>query len=185
MIVLLFTPYHMNKILNNFFHTWKIKFDFFIIGAAYFPTGVQLSLSRCCTKAGVPSHCIGLCNPVRSVARSLGNRINACTEYDEDIEKCWDSYEKIREQRIPELDTNGEQLFQFYRLLYLLYHVIFYSLLNKLNLIWFVFHSVFIRRIWATSTREKSESCNKGAVSPRRASWTWWETSNGAMERNQ
>ena len=107
------------EILNNFLCTWKIKFDFFIIGAAYFPTGVQLSLSRCCTKAGVPSHCIGLCNPVRSVARSLGNRINECTEYDEVIEKCWDSYEKIREQRIPELDTNGEQLFQFYRLLYL------------------------------------------------------------------
>ena len=171
----------MIDIRNIFSDTWKIKFNFFITGAADLPDPV----SMCCNKAGVPKHCMWLCTPVSPEARSLGNRINDCTKYDEDIEKCWDSYEKIREQRIPELDTNGEQLFQFYRLLYLLYHVIFYSLLNKLNLIWFVFHSVFIRRIWATSTREKSESCNKGAVSPRRASWTWWETSNGAMERNQ
>ena len=67
----------------------------------------------CCINAGVPKDCLGLCTSVRSVARSLGNRINACTEYDEDIEKCWDSYEKIREQPIPEPDTIGEKLFQF------------------------------------------------------------------------
>jgi len=73
-------------------------------GAADLPIGGG-TVSGCCNKAGVPSHCLGLCTPVPSVARSLENRINACTEYDEDIEKCWDSYEKIREQPIPEPDT--------------------------------------------------------------------------------
>ena len=86
-----------------------IKFNFFKIGASDLPFGGG-AVSGCCNKAGVPSHCLGLCSPVPSVARSLGNRINACTEYDEDIEKCWDSYEKIRKQPIPEPDTIGKHL---------------------------------------------------------------------------
>ena len=57
---------------------------------------------------------MGLCTPVRSVARSLGNRINNCTEYDEDIDKCW-------EQPVPKPDKIGELLLKFYRLMYLKY----------------------------------------------------------------
>ena len=66
---------------------------------------------------------MGLCTPVRSVARSLGNRINACTEYDEDIETC-------REQPIPKPDKIGVLLLQF-----LSAYVPLYFLLNRLNLI--------------------------------------------------
>merc|ERR1712224_41731 len=62
-----------------------------MLGAADLPGLVSI----CCNKAGVPKHCMGLCTPVSSVARSLGNRINACTEYDEDIEKCWELKSKI------------------------------------------------------------------------------------------
>merc|ERR1711872_431699 len=59
-----------------------------MLGAADLPDGgVKVSVKGCCVKAGVPNHCIGLCTPGQSVARSLGNRITACTEYDEDIEK--------------------------------------------------------------------------------------------------
>ena len=85
----------------------KDQIQFFIIGAAdlgRLPKPKQ-ALSACCTKAGVPKHCIGLCTPVQSAARSLGNRINACTEYDEDIEKCW--------EQVLNPDKNGELLLQF------------------------------------------------------------------------
>ena len=85
----------------NFSDTWKIKFNFFISGAADHPDLSYLSI--CCINAGVPEHCMGLCTPVRSVARSLGNRINACTKYDKDIEKCW-------EHPNPKPDKIGELL---------------------------------------------------------------------------
>ena len=78
----------------------------------------------CCIKAGVPEHCMGLCTPVRSVARSLGNRINACTKYDKDIEKCW-------EHPNPKPDKIGELLLQFSSASVPL----LYSLLDRLNLI--------------------------------------------------
>ena len=97
----------MIKILNNFSYTWKIKFNFFIIGAADLPDGGdKASVKGCCVEAGVPNLCIGLCTPGQSVARSLGNRITSCTEYDEDIEKCW-------EQSIPTPDKIGELVMQF------------------------------------------------------------------------
>merc|ERR1712126_41937 len=69
-----------------------------MLGAADLPDGGdKASVKGCCVEAGVPNHCIGLCTPGQSVARSLGNRITSCTEYDEDIEKCW-------EQSIPTPD---------------------------------------------------------------------------------
>merc|ERR1712198_213709 len=69
-----------------------------MLGAADLPDGGdKASVKGCCVEAGVPNHCIGLCTPGQSVARSLRNRITSCTEYDEDIEKCW-------EQSIPTPD---------------------------------------------------------------------------------
>ena len=43
----------------------------------------------CCVQAGVPDYCKGLCIQAHPMSRSLGKLINACTKYDEDIEKCW------------------------------------------------------------------------------------------------
>ena len=60
-----------------------------MIGAGDEPKVRKDLVSECCVRAGVPDYCLGLCTQALPMSRSVGKRMNACTKYDEDIEKCW------------------------------------------------------------------------------------------------
>lgn len=43
---------------------------------------------ECCEDFNVSESCLGLCSPADVMAGNK-NRLNACTQYDAIIEKCW------------------------------------------------------------------------------------------------
>ena len=160
-----------NKGLNSFSDLWKSNFNSFMIGFGDESKGRMDSVSECCVRAGVPDHCVGLCMAepwVVPMSRSLGKRINACTKYDKDIQKCWQPILA----NLDITDKIGEFVMQIFPFIGSCTFNIFYSLSNRLNLVWFVFHSFFIRQIWAICTSGRSEACFKGKVSTHRATWT-------------